>query len=205
MHSTTNVTLIYSGGMDSTVLLYLYKESGRRVVALSFNYGQRHSRELESAKTICELTGTEHHVLTLPTLRGPTVTGGVAIPHGHYEEESMKAIVCPNRNMIMLAYAANFAIDRDCSAVAYGCHGGDHAIYPDCRPEFVEVMRQALRICDWHPLELLTPFLTMTKRDIANIGKRLNVPFELTWTCYEGGNEPCGKCGSCVERTEALA
>jgi 7-cyano-7-deazaguanine synthase len=196
--------LIYSGGMDSTVLLYWLKAAGHTVSAISFNYGQRHSRELLAAATITNLLGVPHDILTLPPLRGSALVGEGDIPHGHYAEESMKATVVPNRNMVMLAHAASVAIADKCDNLTYGCHAGDHTIYPDCRPEFVATMAAAFAMCDWTPLQLLTPFVSIDKTEIARIAKRLMVPLELTWTCYQGGKEPCGKCGSCVERDEAI-
>ena len=199
------ILLILSGGMDSTTLLYHLLEEGHKVEALSFDYLQRHRRELESAKRICELTGVHHEILQIPSLTGSALTHDGEVPHGHYAEESMKATVVPNRNMVMLAHAASTAIARGHDAVAYGCHAGDHTIYPDCRAEFVEVMSQAFKLCDWTQLELVTPFLSWDKGAIARRGAELDVPFELTWTCYEGGEEPCGKCGACVERAEAMA
>jgi len=197
--------LILSGGMDSSTLLYHLLDMGHKVEALSFDYLQRHRRELDSAKRICELTNVPHEILQIPALTGSALTFDKDVPHGHYEEESMKDTVVPNRNMVMLAHAASTAIARGHDNVAYGCHHGDHAIYPDCRAEFVAAMSQAFALCDWKEIKLLTPFLTWDKGAIARRGAELEVPFELTWTCYEGGEEPCGKCGACVERAEAMA
>ena len=197
--------IILSGGMDSTTLLYHLLDEGYKIEALSFDYLQRHRRELDSAKKICELAGVRHELLQIPSLTGSALTFDGDVPHGHYAEESMKATVVPNRNMVMLAPAVSTAIARGFDSVAYGCHAGDHTIYPDCRAEFVEAMRKAFSLCDWTQIELVTPFLTWDKGQIARRGAELNVPFEITWTCYEGGDEPCGKCGSCVERNEALA
>jgi 7-cyano-7-deazaguanine synthase len=199
-----HTTLIYSGGLDSTVLLYWLLDKHNTVTALSFDYGQRHRREIDAAKTVTELLNVEHHVLTLPKLPGSVLTESGTMPHGHYAEESMKQTVVPNRNMVMLAHAASFAIANKHGAVAYGCHAGDHTIYPDCRFAFVEAMRNAFRLCDWTMVDLLAPFVYYDKREIVCIGRRLGVPFEITWTCYEGGEAPCGKCGSCVEREEAM-
>lgn len=196
--------LIYSGGMDSTVLLYKLLDRGDEVSCISFHYGQRHSKELQCAAAICKGLGIDHEILTLPTMRGSALVGEGEIPHGHYAEESMKQTVVPNRNMIFIAHAVSAAIADGCGAVAYGCHAGDHAIYPDCRPDFVEAMSQAIMYCDWSGVVLLTPFLHIDKTEIAREGRRLMVPFEKTWTCYEGKAEPCGKCGSCVERNEAI-
>jgi 7-cyano-7-deazaguanine synthase len=131
----------------------------------------------------------------------------VPVPEGHYEEESMKQTVVPNRNMILLALAGAWAISTKSDAIAYAAHSGDHAIYPDCRPEFTEAMSDALRLCDWHEVKLMRPFLyptPMSKADIVKLGTSLGVPFELTWSCYKGGEKHCGKCGTCVERVEAF-
>jgi 7-cyano-7-deazaguanine synthase len=196
--------LIYSGGMDSTVLLYWLRKFGHDVSCVSFHYGQRHSKELDCAARICDLLGVEHDIIQLPKLRGSSLVGEGEIPHGHYAEESMKRTVVPNRNMVMLAHATSIAIADKCDAVAYGCHAGDHAIYPDCRPEFSATMAAAISMCDWHSIQLLTPFISIDKTEIARISKRLAVPLDMTWTCYEGGESPCGLCGSCVERNEAI-
>lgn len=198
------VLSLLSGGMDSVTLLYWLRDQGHEVEAISFSYGQRHIRELESASNITSLLGINHTILSLPAISGSALTGQGEVPHGHYAEESMKRTVVPNRNMVMLSHATSLAIYKKLDSVAYACHAGDHAIYPDCRPKFVNAMQTAISLCDWHKLVLLTPFVHMTKGDIAKIGKELEVPYELTWTCYEGGEEPCGKCGACVERKEAM-
>jgi 7-cyano-7-deazaguanine synthase len=117
----------------------------------------------------------------------------------------MKLTVVPNRNMFMLAAAAAVAIARKADRLAYGAHAGDHTIYPDCRPAFVEAMRTAFGLCDWHELDLLAPYIAWTKGEICKRGTELGVPYEATWTCYVGGDHPCGQCGSCTERAEAFA
>ncbi len=117
----------------------------------------------------------------------------------------MKATVVPNRNMILLALAAGWAISQKADAIAYAAHGGDHAIYPDCRPEFAEAMRHAIGLADWHRVELLRPFVTLTKADIVRRGAELGAPLGSTWSCYRGGARHCGRCGTCVERREAFA
>ncbi|WP_254510731.1 7-cyano-7-deazaguanine synthase QueC [Anatilimnocola floriformis] len=201
---------IFSGGLDSTVMLEHLLRAGDEVFALSIDYGQRHRRELEYARATAERLQIEWRLADLraitPLLAGSSLTSSdVAVPHGHYAEESMKATVVPNRNMIMLAIAAGWALSRKCDRVAYGAHAGDHAIYPDCRPAFVEAMRHALGLADWDTLELYTPFLTLSKADIVREGARLGVDFASTWSCYEGGEVHCGRCGTCVERREAFA
>jgi len=132
------------------------------------------------------------------------VNKDVAVPDGHYEDENMKQTVVPNRNMIMLSVAIGHAVAEEFDAVAYAAHGGDHAIYPDCRPEFANAVAQCALLCDWRQIELLRPFINMTKADIAARGAELGVPFDLTWSCYKGREKHCGTCGTCVERREAF-
>ena len=206
----TKTIVAYSGGMDSTTLLYHLRNEGHEVKAISFNYGQRHVRELDAAKAICAKIDVEHVVADLsainPLLGDNSLSGrSVDVPEGHYEEESMKLTVVPNRNMIMLSVAIGWAISEQFDAVAYGAHSGDHAIYPDCRPEFANAMDRAAQLCDWREIQLLRPLVHLDKGDIAQRGAELGVPFELTWTCYKGGEKHCGKCGACTERREAFA
>jgi 7-cyano-7-deazaguanine synthase len=203
------VVAIYSGGMDSTVLLYHLRSQGYDVRALSVDYGQRHRKELDSACSICRVIGIPHEVADLRgithLLKGSSLTDSeVDVPEGHYAEESMKATVVPNRNMIMLSVAIGYAISMKAQFVAYGAHAGDHTIYPDCRPEFAAAINTAALLADWHQVELLRPFISLTKAEIAKRGAELNVPFELTWSCYKGGERHCGLCGTCVERAEAF-
>lgn len=200
--------VILSGGMDSAVALYAQRDAGHECVAVSFDYGQRHRRELTSAARICEQLGVRHVVIDLRALRDvlarSALTSDAPVPDGHYAEASMRATVVPNRNMIMLSIAAAFALSNDCEALVYGAHAGDHAIYPDCRPAFVEHMRAALAVCDYNALALEAPFVDMSKADIAALGARLCVPFADTWSCYRGNVLHCGGCGTCVERREAF-
>ena len=201
--------LIYSGGLDSTVLLYDLRSRGDRLHALGIDYGQRHRRELESAKAICGELGIAYLIADLrgirPLLVGSALTDDVAVPEGHYADQSMKLTVVPNRNMIMLSVAIGWAVSMKADAVAYAAHAGDHPIYPDCRPAFTELMQQAAGLCDWHRVELIAPFIDKTKSDIVRIGAALAVPFDKTWSCYKGGDVHCGRCGTCVERREAFA
>lgn len=202
--------VVHSGGLDSTVLLAWARARGYDVLSLSVNYGQRHERELAHASAIADAIGVRHRLVDLHALRyalpGSALTdASVPVPHGHYEEESMKATVVPNRNMILLAVAIAVAVAEGAERVMYGAHAGDHAIYPDCRPDFYAAMQKAARLADWMPVELVAPFVQMTKAQIVETGHRLRVPFEMTWSCYEGGDVHCGKCGTCVERREAFA
>lgn len=203
-----NTVLCYSGGLDSTVLLYHLLSIRDTVKCLGVNYGQRHSRELRAAFEITDRLGVDFQLLDLSGIRhifkGSSQTDNVPVPEGHYAEESMKLTVVPNRNMLLLSLATAWAISSGCEEVAYAAHSGDHTIYPDCRPEFVEAMRAAVNLCDWKRVGISTPFLSMTKADIARRGAELSVPFQLTWTCYKGGEKHCGKCGSCTERREAF-
>lgn len=208
------VVLCYSGGLDSTVLLYYLREQGYSVHCLSVNYGQRHRKELVSAQTLTgpKNLGLPHRILDLSSLRevmgnSSQTDESVPVPEGHYEEESMKQTVVPNRNMVLLSLAGAWAVSLKAEGVAYAAHSGDHAVYPDCRPEFTEAMEDALRLCDWHPVKLLRPFLyptPMSKADIVKLGVQLKVPLEHSWSCYKGGEKHCGRCSTCVERAEAF-
>lgn len=203
---------VLSGGMDSAVLLYWLKAQGRELHALSVNYGQRHRVELECAAKLCTNLGVPHQIADLsglkPLLGGSSQTSDdVAVPHGHYAEETMKLTVVPNRNMMLLSVAAAWAISLKADTIAYAAHAGDHAIYPDCRDEFIDAMDKALALADWHIVSIERPFVKRTKADIAGIGMTLGVPFADTYSCYEGraNGVHCGKCGTCTERREAFA
>ena len=202
--------MVSSGGMDSATLLYHMVDAGHPVKSLSINYGQRHVKEIDYAKRLADHLSIEHAIADLsainPLLGNNSLSGrDIEIPEGHYEEENMKLTVVPNRNMILLSVAIAWAVSNKFDAVAYGAHSGDHAIYPDCRPEFAEAMDQAAQLCDWNPVKLLRPFVNLDKGDIAHRGSELGVPFEDTWTCYKGLEKHCGKCGACTERKEAFA
>jgi len=205
------VVAIFSGGMDSTTMLYQLLEQGHEVKAIGFDYGQRHRVELDAAREIAAERAVPYQRIDLSSL-APIIAGQssqvnleIEVPDGHYTEESMKATVVPNRNMIMLSVAVAHAISIDFDAVSYGAHAGDHTIYPDCRLEFVEAMRTVIGLCDWKSIALLTPFIAASKSDIAAMGAKLQVPFAKTWSCYKGGTIHCGTCGTCVERREAFA
>lgn len=208
-----HVVLILSGGLDSTVLGYRLRADGCRLTMLSFDYGQRHRRELEFARrTAVRLAGV-HRVVDLSAiaglLAGSSLTdSSVEVPDGHYTDASMAATVVPNRNAIMLDVAVAQAVALKADAVAFGAHAGDHPVYPDCRPRFVEVYRQMVKVANQgflHPrFVLLAPFMRLSKADIVRVGAELKVPFAETWSCYRGGDRHCGTCGTCVERREAF-
>lgn len=203
------IVLLHSGGLDSSVLLYHLRDAGDEVAALSVRYGQRHHREIDAAAAICVHAGVEHRIADLAGLRellaGSALTDEtVAVPTGEYGIDNMKQTVVPNRNMVLLAIAGAWAVSLKAAAVAYAAHSGDHEIYPDCRPAFADAMAKALSLCDWHAPQLLRPFVNMNKADIARRGAELDVPFNLTWSCYQGGDQHCGDCPTCRERKKAF-
>jgi 7-cyano-7-deazaguanine synthase len=192
--------LLLSGGLDSTTLLYELLHRQENVAPIGFDYGQRHRRELDAAHDVCARFGFPYVVYRMPNVQSVKPP----IPDGHYADESMKATVWPNRNMVMLSIAAAVAVDMGFNGVAYAAHGGDHTIYPDCRPEFVNLMREAILAGNWHKVVLEAPFINRTKAQIVKRGAQLGVPFHLTWSCYRGGDVHCGTCGTCTERREAF-
>jgi 7-cyano-7-deazaguanine synthase len=201
--------VLLSGGMDSATLLYYLLDQKWDVHALSVHYGQRHSRELIAATDIARAANIQHEIVDLRhikrLLKGSSQTDDVPVPEGHYEDPSMKVTVVPNRNMILLSLAAAMAIGIGAKTVAYAAHAGDHAIYPDCRPEFVGAMRTVMELCHYDGgVELRAPFLHLSKATIVKTGLRLKVPYESTYTCYSGRERPDGTCGTCVERLEAF-
>jgi 7-cyano-7-deazaguanine synthase len=204
---------IISGGMDSTVLAYLLRHHGVALTLLSFDYGQRHRTELDFARRTATRLGVEHHVVDLtgilPLLAGSALTDtAVAVPDGHYTDASMRATVVPNRNAIMLDIAVARAISVGADAVAFGAHAGDHPIYPDCRPAFLDAYECMTLVANdgfaAPGFRVLAPFMVLSKADIATLGAQLGVPFVDTWSCYKGGPVHCGTCGTCVERREAF-
>lgn len=205
------VVTMLSGGLDSTTLLYHLLAEGHEVpLALSFDYGQRHARELEAARVMAEKVGVPWRVIDLTSvtglLRGSALTDDVEVPEGHYAEESMRVTVVPNRNAMMLGIAFAAAVGLGADAVAFGPHAGDHAIYPDCREEFVLAFEEMERIANegYARVALITPFVNLTKTDIAARAVVLGVPIADTWSCYRGGTRHCGRCGTCYERIEAM-
>ncbi len=201
--------LVYSGGMDSTTLLYSLISEGYLVKALGVDYGQRHRKELDSARTICETQGIEFQIADLSSLKAlfgqsALTNTSVNVPEGAYDVENMKVTVVPNRNMLMLAVAISWAIGSEFGTVAYGAHAGDRAVYPDCRHEFIEALGQAARLCDYEPIEIRSPFILKSKAEIVSIGSKLEVPFHLTWSCYKGEALHCGTCGTCQQRGQAF-
>lgn len=201
--------IVYSGGLDSTVLLYHLRDAGHELHALSIDYGQRHRCELARAASICAELNIPQPVADLsalqPLLAGSSLTSPeIEVAEGHYTEENMKSTVVPNRNMIFLSVATGHALSIKAGQIAYAAHSGDHAIYPDCRNEFADAMAAAIELADWEKVELIRPFVDWTKADIVRRGTNLGVPFAQTWSCYKGGELHCGRCGTCIERREAF-
>lgn len=199
------ITMLLSGGLDSTTLLANLVDAGHEVSCISFNYGQTHQRELEAAEYFALIYSAPHTTVSLPGIfTGSALTRDVEMPTGHYTDESMKLTVVPNRNMVMLSIAASMAIQNGSTAVAYAAHADDHGVYPDCRPAFIDAMTQALSLCDWKSLMLLAPFANWSKRQIYQEALRLGVEVDATWSCYKGGDVSCGVCGACSARSEAM-
>lgn len=200
------VVCLLSGGLDSSTLVASLVKEGNSVRAVSVMYGQKHSRELSAAKEIAEYYGVGWESVTLPgsLMAGSALTGKGEVPEGHYADPTMKATVVPARNLVLLSLATAVAVREGYSAVAYGPHAGDHAIYPDCRSNFVSAMEDVMARCDYSPVSLLTPFLGRDKSGIVKLGQQLGVPFAKTWSCYKGGEKHCGKCSTCYERKEAF-
>lgn len=198
--------VLLSGGMDSTVLLANLAFRGREAWAVAVNYGQRHRREIEAARLVADYCGVPIEVIDLPVtlLAGSAITGDLPVPHGHYEAESMRETVVPNRNMLLLAIGGAVAVRERFDAVSYAAHAGDHAIYPDCRAEFAAAMSSALALCHYTQIALDAPFIRMSKAEVAALGRAVCAPLHLSWSCYEGGDLHCGRCGTCVERKEAF-
>ncbi|MBA6264605.1 MAG: 7-cyano-7-deazaguanine synthase [Colwellia sp.] len=206
---TNKVVVIYSGGMDSFTVLNRALHDGKEVFALTFDYGQRHVKEIEYASTVCQSLNVNHKVIDISSinqlLAGSSLTDDIDIPQGHYEAESMKSTVVPNRNMILLSLAVGYAVSVGASQVYYGAHSGDHAIYPDCRPEFVMKMNEVCKIANYESVEIFSPYLTVTKSDILTDGLKMGLKYDNTWTCYNGREKACGQCGACQERLEAFS
>jgi 7-cyano-7-deazaguanine synthase len=202
-----------SGGLDSVSLAHELAGEGHDLICLSVDYGQRHVKEIGFAQACAERLGAEHHVVDLRSvgalLAGSALTDRtVEVPEGHYTDTSMAATVVPNRNAVMGSIAVGVAVARGAAAVATAVHAGDHPVYPDCRPAFIEALEQEARIGNEGFIDpgfrILAPFLDVDKTEIVRRGAAAGVLFEQTWSCYVGGEVHCGRCGTCVERREAF-
>ncbi|MFF2146224.1 7-cyano-7-deazaguanine synthase QueC [Kitasatospora sp. NPDC058190] len=208
-----HAVVIASGGLDSTTVAYWLAEGGSRLTLLSFDYGQRHRKELDFAVLIADRLGARHEMADLSglghLLSGSALTDpAIAVPDGHYTAEGMRSTVVPNRDAIMLSIAVAAAVAAGADAVAFGAHAGDHAVYPDCRTEFFDLFAEVARVGNEGFLsegfQLLAPFIDQTKADIVRVASQVGVPFADTWSCYRGGELHCGTCGTCTERIEAF-
>lgn len=200
--------IIVSGGLDSITLLYDKAET--IALAISFDYGQNHSKkELPYAEYHCQKLGIPHITIPLTFMhqyfKSSLLEGAEAIPEGHYEEENMKSTVVPFRNGIMLAIATGIAESHELKRVYIANHGGDHTIYPDCRPEFIDAMDKATSAGTFVDVRVEAPYTNISKADIVRRGTALGIDYAKTWSCYKGSEMHCGKCGTCVERKEAFA
>lgn len=203
-----NSVIIVSGGMDSITLLYDHKDE--IALGISFDYGSNHNaREIPFAMMHCERLGIKHITINLDFMhqyfKSSLLDGAEAIPEGHYADDNMKSTVVPFRNGIMLSIAIGIAESNNLDQVFIANHGGDHTIYPDCRPEFINAIDAAATAGTYNNVKVVAPYTKITKSDIARIGKKLGIDYTETWSCYKGGEVHCGKCGTCVERKEALA
>ena len=203
-----NALIVVSGGMDSTTMLYDYAEE--IALAVTFDYGANHGpKEIPFAQMHCQRLGIEHIVIHMEFMKqyfqSSLLSGADQIPEGSYDDENMRSTVVPFRNGIMLAIACGLAESRGLKRLMLANHAGDHAIYPDCRPAFVQAMSQATQEGTYDRMSIYAPYTNLTKGEIAARGKRLGLDYTETWSCYKGGDRHCGKCGTCVERREALA
>lgn len=206
---------ILSGGMDSATLSYgVASQHGGEEDEyihqhfISFDYGQKHRKELECAAAIASFLKSPHHIIDLtsvgPLLKGSALTDNIEMPEGHYAEENMRLTVVPNRNAIMLSVAYGIAVGEKANFVYFGAHAGDHYIYPDCRIEFVNALAKALQLGNESTIKIYAPFINEDKAQILAKGLKMGVPYQHTWTCYKGGAKACGVCGSCQERLWAF-
>ena len=201
----SKAVVLSSGGLDSSTLLYVMAERGLELFPLSILYGQRHDKEIFAAREIALSLNLDSRLVDLGVLREllpSALTGNGNIPEGHYEAANMSQTVVPGRNLIFLSVATGYAEGLGATVVAYAAHSGDHEIYPDCRLEFVKSAQATIEL--GYGINLLAPFINLTKADIVKEGLRLGVPYRHTWSCYNGKERPCLKCGTCIERTEAF-
>lgn len=203
------VVVLVSGGMDSVAALYQAHTEHTVVGAVSFDYGSKHNhKEIPFAAWHCRQLSIPHRAISLDFVgqlfKSDLLKSGGAIPDGHYEQQNMKQTVVPFRNGIMLAIAGGYAESIEAQDLVIAAHSGDHAIYPDCREDFMKAMGDAIRLGTYAAVEILRPFIHNTKAEIARRGHELGVDFAQTWSCYKGGDVHCGTCGTCVERREAF-
>ena len=200
--------IIFSGGLDSTTLLYWLRNKKYKIYALSFDYGQRHLKEIQMAKAICQKLEILQEIIKLDIQKlisnSALMDKNQELPKEHYTHENQKITVVANRNMVMLSLAVAYAENLGIKEVYYAAHKNDEAIYPDCRKRFVEQLSKASQLGTYNKVKIKAPFVKKYKWELVKLGNRLKVPFEKTWSCYNGKEKACGKCGTCVERLEAF-
>jgi len=199
--------IIFSGGLDSATMLYDERE--RIGLAVTFDYGSNHAvREIACARYHCARLGIEHVVVDLAFMKkhfvSSLIAGADAIPEGDYADDNMRSTVVPFRNGVMLAVACGIAESRGFKRVLIANHGGDHTIYPDCRPEFIGAMDSAMRAGTYDGVRLDAPYTNLKKSDIVRKGAALGIDYGATYSCYRGGELHCGRCGTCRERQAAF-
>ena len=206
-----NALLICSGGFDSVTLAHRLHENGQLAALLCFDYGQRHQKEIHAARRCAERLDVPFILMDIRSigrqLSGSALTDDIDVPHGEYSQDNMQLTVVPNRNAIMLTIAFGVAAARKLDTVAIAVHGGDHFVYADCRPEFIDAMAvmQRMALADQAEVQLFAPYVETDKTAIARDAARYGVPIAETWSCYEGGELHCGRCATCLERIDALA
>lgn len=211
--------VLFSGGVDSTTALgmAIEKYGKEEVIALSVSYGQKHTKEIEAAKKITEYYGLEHISLDLAKIFAYSDCSLLKhsdqeIPKKSYAEQIAKTdgkpvtTYVPFRNGLFLASAASIALSKGCEVIYYGAHSDDAAgsAYPDCSTEFNDAMNEAIYLGSGKQVRIEAPFVKWTKGEVVKEGLRLKVPYELTWSCYEGADTPCGVCGTCIDRAKAF-
>ena len=199
--------IITSGGMDSTTMLYEYRD--QIALAITFDYGStQNGRERQWAITHCQRLGIEHLIIRLDFMhryfKSALLESPEAIPDGNYNDENMKSTVVPFRNGIMLAIACGIAESHGLRRVMIANHAGDHSIYPDCTAPFVQAMSHAMQAGTYEHIEVFAPYTNISKTDIARHGAALGLDYSETYSCYKGGEHHCGTCGTCTERRKAL-
>ncbi|KAA3635812.1 MAG: 7-cyano-7-deazaguanine synthase QueC [Calditrichaeota bacterium] len=201
--------ILLSGGIDSTTALYHSQENYEIVKAVSFDYGSKHNaKEIDFAQHHAEALNIPHALIELPFInelfKSHLLQSGGDIPDGHYQEKIMKQTVVPFRNGIMLSIAGGLAESENATKLIIAAHTGDHAIYPDCRTDFMQAMSQALKLGTYTKTEIIRPFIDQDKTAIVKIGTKVGIDYSKTWSCYKGLEKHCGSCGTCIERREAF-
>jgi len=214
MGQNKKTVILLSGGLDSATVLYWAVNKGYRAQALIFDYGQRHSREIDSAKALCKRAGVPYQVISikLPWQGSSLLDKKTTLPRaGSVKNIGLKipSTYVPGRNTLFLSYGLSFAEAAGAGAVMIGANALDYSGYPDCRPDFISAMSKVYKLGtkagrQGKPIRIVAPLLKLTKSQIVKLGIRLGVPYQLTWSCYRGGKKPCGTCDSCLLRAKGF-